>query len=803
MVKGHAIRNPTLLNQFSLLSFADLKTYKFVYWYAQPALSLVSTVTGSVQRPSSETQSFSQEVLHTAYKFLARLVQEGQDVPPVFAVVDTRLGSSDQFSGEDASTRPVPSFGFEQSGSSNVSATESANMANTSTNDGNKSGLEAMTLFDAWLYRNDPNLIFVTLDDAAHPQALGWSTRNFLTLLTLYSSLDRSAYFLSSLFVSDNYAQREQEHRQGQEQLPPTDRKPVQLLALRNPLLRKLFQQHANSSAANPSSSGTSWDIAKLGALLWFLRYVALLCSLFSLKFHSRKYAGSQRHLLPAYCPCSRNFSVLLKRIRCLHVFRVLSYVVAQDASVQASISLPIFTLPVSIDQGGEVNLPILHEALCSAAVGWEPNERGKAGPRVVDMKATLDARLLMSQAVDLNLRLMKWRMWPTLQVDVLAQQRCLLLGSGTLGCAVARSLMAWGVKQLTLVDNGRVSYSNPARQCLFDFQDCQQGRYKAIAASDQLQRIYPGMKTSWQLLSIPMPGHPYTTSNASAGSNTAPSSSAEMEAAQAHADQLLSSETAASTNKIEPRVLLDEEARARLDELVRTHDVIFLLTDSREARWLPTMLAQTHNKLAINAALGFDSYLVMHQGIPASDASSTAPAPVESIMEGEEASGDIKAEARSGGCYFCSDIVAAANSQKDRTLDEQCTVTRPGLALIAGALCGEMLVAIVHEAAQRTERARKQEQRRLRLLTKQLQQHQIKTPLPADSSAATAVAATTGGNEIDEYHLGSSSIREGGEGMEEEEEEILAAQYSVEVVPHQVRGSVLGFSQMLLEVRT
>ena len=49
----------------------------------------------------------------------------------------------------------------------------------------------------------------------------------------------------------------------------------------------------------------------------------------------------------------------------------------------------------------------------------------------------------------------------------------------GTLGCAVARALLGWGVRQITLVDNGRVSYSNPSRQCLFEFEDCENRSFK------------------------------------------------------------------------------------------------------------------------------------------------------------------------------------------------------------------------------------------------------------------------------------------------------------------------------------
>ena len=113
--------------------------------------------------------------------------------------------------------------------------------------------------------------------------------------------------------------------------------------------------------------------------------------------------------------------------------------------------------------------------------------------PRKISLSSAMDPVKLATSAVDLNLQLMRWRLMPSVDLQKIASTRCLLLGAGTLGCNVARNLMAWGVRHITFLDNSTVSFSNPVRQNLFEFEDCLQGgKEKAPAAAAKLKCIFP-----------------------------------------------------------------------------------------------------------------------------------------------------------------------------------------------------------------------------------------------------------------------------------------------------------------------
>ena len=153
-------------------------------------------------------------------------------------------------------------------------------------------------------------------------------------------------------------------------------------------------------------------------------------------------------------------------------------------------------------------------------------------------------------------------------------------------------------MRKITFVDNGSVSYSNPVRQPLFKHRDCLNGgSKKAFQAAEALQEIYPGVDSQGVVMSVPMAGHPVIEG---------------------------------STTKSDFETL---------QKLINEHDAIFLLMDSRESRWLPTLISKASDKLVMNAALGFDSFVVMRHG----------------TQDSRNSSDEL-------GCYFCNDVVAPAD---------------------------------------------------------------------------------------------------------------------------------------------
>ena len=173
----------------------------------------------------------------------------------------------------------------------------------------------------------------------------------------------------------------------------------------------------------------------------------------------------------------------------------------------------------------------------------------------------------------------------------------CVFNCCNKLALLLLSSGQGWGVRKITFIDNGSVSFSNPVRQPLFEFKDCLGGgAKKAVRASETLKEIYPGVDSSGYVVSVPMAGHPIMD---------------------------------------EKVVKSDFEV---LQRLIKEHDAIFLLMDTRESRWLPTVIGKAANKIVMSAALGFDSYVAMRHGMSSSN-------------PGQEL-----------GCYFCNDVVAPAD---------------------------------------------------------------------------------------------------------------------------------------------
>uniref|UniRef100_A0A4W2ICG4 Ubiquitin-like modifier-activating enzyme ATG7 n=1 Tax=Bos indicus x Bos taurus TaxID=30522 RepID=A0A4W2ICG4_BOBOX len=436
--------------------------------------------------------------------------------------------------------------------------------------------------------------------------------------------------------------------------------------ALDNPVLLNKFLLLTFAIQALEHAYDALCQTEGVPALPYFLiKYDETTVLVSSLKHYSDFFQGQRTKItIGVYDPCNlaqypgwplRNLLVLAAH-RWSGSFQSVEVVCFRDRTLQG-------VRDVTHSIVFEVKLPeMAFSPDCPKAVGWEKNQKGGMGPRMVNLSECMDPKRLAESSVDLNLKLMCWRLVPTLDLDKVVSAKCLLLGAGTLGCNVARTLMGWGVRHITFVDNAKISYSNPVRQPLYEFEDCLAGgKPKALAAADRLQKIFPGVNARGFNMSIPMPGHPVNFSSVT------------LEQARRDVEQL--------------------------EQLIDSHDVVFLLMDTRESRWLPAVIAASKRKLVINAALGFDTFVVMRHGLKkprhqgAGDLCPSYPMASADLLS---SSLFANIPGYKLGCYFCNDVVAPGDSTRDRTLDQQCTVSRPGLAMIAGALAVELMVSVL-----------------------------------------------------------------------------------------------------------
>jgi len=222
----------------------------------------------------------------------------------------------------------------------------------------------------------------------------------------------------------------------------------------------------------------------------------------------------------------------------------------------------------------------------------------------------------------NLNLKLMKWNFFKELDIEKLNNINVLICGTGTLGCNIIRNLISWGIKNISAIDYGNVNLSNISRQNLFTTEHASENISKIKACEKSINLIDDTVNFNGYEYEIPMPGHKYNNINLSI-----------------------------------------------LENLIKNNDIIFLLTDSKESRWLPTLYASKYNKCVINCALGFDSFTVIRHGLSSNNL----------------------------GCYFCYDIINPSDTISNRNLDEQCTVSKNGLSPICAGIGIEIFIKLLH----------------------------------------------------------------------------------------------------------
>ncbi|GBE60593.1 ubiquitin-like modifier-activating enzyme ATG7 [Babesia ovata] len=248
----------------------------------------------------------------------------------------------------------------------------------------------------------------------------------------------------------------------------------------------------------------------------------------------------------------------------------------------------------------------------------------------------------------ELHLQMMKWKVIPQLSPANITGTNICIIGAGALGCHIIRQFLAWGTRNFVVIDHAKVT--NATRQCLFNVSDSTDQAYKATMACHEIKRIRPDANAIPVNMLVPMPGH----------------------------------------------FISEEELRisyTSLTNIMLKCDAVFLATDSKESRWLPSLIGAarryyssemesgavdgSHSNaelienrrapLVISTGLTFDTFMVIRHGY-----------------------GDFD-----GGCYFCSDVQWPDDTISSRPIDETCTLVKPASVAMCAAAAVELFISL------------------------------------------------------------------------------------------------------------
>ena len=206
-------------------------------------------------------------------------------------------------------------------------------------------------------------------------------------------------------------------------------------------------------------------------------------------------------------------------------------------------------------------------------------------------------------------------------------------------------------------------------------------GRSKAHAAAEALIRINPNIQASGAVIEIPYPGI--------AGDIKRRDKANKAIAPPIHESYYGESMNTSSgpspyTHKAHTDITIAQDLKRGHTELktaIDEHDIVFNLLDSREARWLPTLLCSALNKTMLTGAVGFDSYLVMRHGRGPMSVVLPTSSPPTTTPSGGSGSGSGSGEGKEG-----------RDKESERKVPIVCTSSEQGLG-------GARLWAIILDA--------------------------------------------------------------------------------------------------------